>query len=106
MDDLFNNVDGFEWDKGNKEKSWLKHNIIYKESEEVFEDKYSYTSEDIKHSQLEKRYQILGLTKINNKLTVVFTIRKSKIRIISSRLMNKKERIKYENEKQKIITNS
>ena len=106
MDDLFKNIEGFEWDKQNKEKSWLKHNIIYKEAEEVFEDDYSYTSEDTKHSQVEKRYQVLGITKINNKLTVIFTVRKTKIRIISARPMNKKERIKYENERQKIITNS
>ena len=106
MEDIFKKDLKFEWDEGNKEKSWFKHRIIYKEAEEVFEDKYSYTSEDTKHSQKEKRYQILGLTKINNKLTVIFTIRKSKIRIISARLMNKKEKTKYGNEKQKIITNS
>ncbi len=106
MDDLFKDIEGFEWDKWNQEKSWLKHNINYKEAEEVFDDDYSYTSEDIKHSQIEKRYQVLGITKINNKLVVIFTIRKTKIRIISARVMNKKERIKYENEKQKIITNS
>jgi len=103
MDDLFKNVDGFEWDKWNKEKSWLKHNIIYKE---VFDDDYSSIFEDVKHSQVEKRYQILGASKVNNKLSITFTIRKTKIRIISARLMNKKERIKYENEKQKNITNS
>lgn len=106
MDDLFKDIEGFEWDKWNKEKSWLKHNIIYKEAEEVFEDDFSNTSEDLKHSQIEKRYQILGVSKINNKLSIIFTIRGLKIRIISARLMNKKERIKYENEKQKIITNS
>ncbi|MEK7168774.1 MAG: BrnT family toxin [Patescibacteria group bacterium] len=106
MDDLFKDIEGFEWDKWNQEKSWLKHNIIYKEAEEVFDDDYSYISEDIKHSQIEKRYQVLGVTKINNKLVVVFTIRKTKIRIISARVMNKKEKIKYEYEKQKIIANS
>ena len=72
-------------------KSWLKHNINYKEAEEVFDDDYSYTSEDIKHSQIEKRYQVLGITKINNKLVVIFTIRKTKIRIISARVMNKRK---------------
>ncbi len=106
MDDLFKDIEGFEWDKWNQEKSWLKHNIIYKEAEEIFDDDYSNVSEDIKHSQVEKRYQILGVSKIKNKLSIIFTIRKTKIRIISARLMNKKEKIKYENEKQKIITNS
>ncbi len=106
MDDVFKKDLAFDWDEGNREKNWEKHLISYKEAEEVFEDIYSYTSEDIKHSQREKRYQILGLTKINNKLSVIFTVRKSKIRIISARLMNKKEKTKYENEKQKIITNS
>ena len=106
MGDQFEGDLEFERDKGNREKNWKKHLVSYKEAEEVFEDIYSYTSEDIKHSQKEKRYQILGLTKIDNKLSVIFTVRKSKIRIISARLMNKKEKTKYENEKQKIITNS
>lgn len=106
MDDIFKKIKGFEWDKGNQKKSWLKHNINYKEAEEIFKDEFLYVSEDIKHSQVEKRYHALGISKLDNMLAVVFTLRKPKLRIISARVMNKREKIKYKNEKQKIITNS
>ena len=69
MDDIFKGDLVFEWDEGNREKNWKSHLVSYKEAEEVFEDIYSYTSEDVKHSQVEKRYQILGLTEINNKFS-------------------------------------
>jgi len=39
---------------------------------------------------------IWGFTKNNRKLTIFFTIRESKIRIISARDMHKKERIQYD----------
>ena len=106
MDDIFTDELEFDWDEGNKDKNWIKHRIRSKEAEEVFTDNYSYTSQDLKHSLKEKRYQILGTTKVGKKLSVVFTLRNLKIRIISVRLMNRKERKKYENEKQKIIANS
>lgn len=88
----------FEWDKGNKEKNSIKHSVTNKEAEEVFENKPNFILEDVKHSLLEKRYMIWGLTNSSRKLAVFFTIRQSKIRIISARDMHKKERSRYEKE--------
>ena len=87
---------GFDWDKGNLEKSWLKHGVRQNESEAVFVDRESIVSEDPKHSQIEKRWLLLGKTKQGKYLAVVFTKRQNKIRVISARPMNQKERRLYE----------
>jgi uncharacterized protein len=51
--------------------------------------------EDIKHSEKENRYYALGKNDINRFLFIVFTVRENKIRIISARDMNKKEKKVY-----------
>ncbi len=86
----------FEWDKGNLDKSYQKHGVTPKEAEEVFLDEESFVIPDVKHSQKEPRYILLGKTFEKKKLFIVFTIRKEKIRIISCRQMHKKEVEKYE----------
>jgi len=66
------------------------------EAEEVFDNKPFLASEDIKHSQEERRFQALGQTNQERRLFISFTVRKNKIRIISARNMSKKEEVKYE----------
>lgn len=99
MDGLFKNSFEFEWDKGNERKNWVKHKINTKESEDVFFDKHSFTTKDVKHSGLEDRFQILGKTDEGKYLAVYYTIRGYKLRIISARPMSKKERIEYDKTK-------
>lgn len=89
----------FEWDNGNLDKSYLKHGITPKEAEEAFVNDNSYVFSDVKHSQKEKRFIVLGKTEDDRSLFVVFTIRKNKIRIISARRMHGKEVEKYEKAK-------
>lgn len=86
----------FEWDKGNVEKNWIKHKVRFKEAEEVFANKPLITLKNVKHSQKEDRYIAFGITDKKRRLYLVFTIRKEKIRIISVRNQNKKEREYYE----------
>lgn len=86
----------FEWDKGNINKNFIKHNVTDKEAEEAFSSKPPLVSKDIKHSRLEKRLQALGVTDQGRLLFVSFTIRNEKVRIISARDMNKKEVKIYE----------
>lgn len=85
----------FEWDKGNINKNLIKHKVANQEAEEVFDNKPNFIIEDKKHSLKESRYLIWGLTDKGRKLAVIFTIRKDKIRIISARVTNKKERKAY-----------
>lgn len=85
----------FEWDKGNIGKN-IKHKVEDKESEEVFFDKKRFIFKDKVHSKNEERFRIIGNTKKDRILFVVFTKRGKKIRIISARDINKKEVYLYE----------
>ncbi len=93
---IFIKVKEFQWDKGNKNKNWLKHKVSNQESEEAFFDKKVKILKDILHSNKEKRFILLGKTKKERLLFIVFTIRDKKIRVISSRDANKKEVKLYE----------
>lgn len=84
----------FDWDKGNKDKNFKKHGISNEEAEEVFLNE-PVTYEDLKHSGLEKRFNSLGETDSGKKIFISFTVRENKTRLISIRLMSKKERKQY-----------
>lgn len=86
----------FEWDEGNIDKSYQKHGITQKETEEIFLDEELLFQEDLRHSQKEERFIAIGKTSGQHVLFAVFTTRKDKIRIISVRHANKKERRRYE----------
>ena len=86
----------FDWNKGNLDKNWKKHNVSNSECEEVFFNEPLLISEDEKHSQKEKRLQALGKTENNRLLFISFTIRNNNIRIISARNMSRKEKQHYE----------
>lgn len=85
----------FEWDKGNIDKN-KKHRVSERETEQVFFDDRKVIYKDALHSKLEKRMIVLGKTKDERLLYIVFTTRNSKIRIISARDINKKEVKFYE----------
>lgn len=86
----------FVWDDGNKQKNWLKHCVETDECEQVFLQEKIITFVDEKHSSIEQRWLVLGVTDKGRKLSIFFTIRNKKIRIISARDMSKKEKMMYE----------
>ena len=87
----------FEWDEGNREKNWLKHQVKQTEAEEVFFDIHKKLAKDVFHTtKAENRYILLGKTKGTRLLFIIFTIRGSSLRVISARDANKKERPLYE----------
>ena len=71
---------GFDWNEGNKEKSWEKHRVSVKECEEAFFNHPIIIYKDIRHSFDEERYVVLGRTNVGRKLHIAFTIRDKKIR--------------------------
>lgn len=85
----------FEWNHGNSDKN-LKHKVTNEEAEQVFTDTKRFIFKDKIHSDNEERYRIVGKTKRGRLLFIVFTIRDSKVRIISARDINKKEVYLYE----------
>lgn len=86
---------GFEWDKGNSNKNKTKHGVEDREAEEIFSNKPLIIFEDKAHSQQEERWGSFGKTNGGRRLTISFTVRSSKIRIISARDQSPKERAVY-----------
>lgn len=86
----------FEWDQGNRDKNYQKHDIATAEAEEAFLDSNLKILEDIKHSQYEQRFFAIGKTLKGKMLVVIYTHREPNARIISVRIANKKEQIIYE----------
>jgi uncharacterized protein len=87
----------FQWDDGNIDKNFKKHNVSIQESEEIFLNEPFIVAGDTKHSHSsELRFYGLGNTKTSRLLFVAFTIRNKKIKVISIRDMKKKERSVYE----------
>lgn len=94
---LSNNIFEFEWDEGNKNKSLKKHGVTPLESEEAFYGKFILPlGRQIEPHTPEVRYGILGRTELGWDLFISFTLRRWKIRIISARPMNFKEKKTYE----------
>jgi uncharacterized protein len=90
-------ITGFEWDKGNEQKN-VKHGVAPVEAEQVFLNEPLVVLDDLKLSDVEQRFHALGQTSEGRLLHITFTIRPSKIRIISVRDMHRKERTIYEQE--------
>lgn len=86
---------GFEWDEGNADKNWERHQVTPEEAEDVFFNEPLVVRSDIRHSKREKRYYALGQTSGGRTLFVAFTIRRSRLRVISVRDMNRNERDAY-----------
>ena len=94
-------ISGFEWDRGNSDKNVKKHGVTQREAEQLFLDPGLQVEKDIKHQEVEKRFIAIGKTADNTMLFGAFTLRRDKIRIISIRLANKRERRLYEQENTK-----
>lgn len=89
-------INSFEWDESNNKKNYQKHGITHNQAEETFLDENLQIIDDIEHSQQEKRFVAIGKNFEKNIMFVIFTIRNNKIRIISARIANKKERMAYD----------
>ena len=93
----FDRVEAFEWDEGNARKSVDRHGVSAAEAEQVFFDARLLVTDDLAHSVNEPRFHALGRTEDGRLLHVTFTLRDDgrRIRVISARDMNRKERRVY-----------
>jgi uncharacterized DUF497 family protein len=87
--------EGFDWDEGNLFKNWEKHRVAASECEQVFFNRPLAAADD-RHSTREPRHFALGTTDAGRHLFLVFTVRKKRIRVISARNMNRRERKAFE----------
>jgi hypothetical protein len=95
LDDLVPGLEGFEWDAGNADKNWLRHAVRQAQAEQALLDTPLVVAADVGHSEAEARLLALGHTDAGRLLTIVFTVRGRRIRVISARAMSKTERTTY-----------
>lgn len=91
----FAELAGFEWDEGNSEKNWRSHSVTRADAEQAFLNRPVVVAEDVKHSQEEPRFTLLGRSNADRQLFAAFTIRGGRVRIISARPMSRRERRVY-----------
>lgn len=90
----------FEWSDEKAASNLKKHGVDFDEATTAFGDEHSVVVDDETHSDAESREILIGYSNSNHLLFVSFVRRQShRIRIISARLADKSERIKYEQEK-------
>ena len=87
--------EGFDWDEANTGKNWEKHRVSPGEAEQLFFNEPLVVSGDEAHSKKEKRFRALGQSDEGRLLFAAFTVRNGRIRVISVRDMNRKERKVY-----------
>jgi uncharacterized DUF497 family protein len=88
----------FEWDKAKAATNLRKHKIGFDEAQTVFTDDLSITATDVEHSAIEERQVIIGKSRRQRLLVVVYTERSRRIRLISARKATHQERRQYEEE--------
>ena len=83
----------FIWDAEKAKINKKKHKVSFETAAEVFLDDYKFDDYDELHSDFEDRYKIIG--RVENILTVIYTEREDRNRIISARRATKSEEEKY-----------
>ena len=86
----------FEWDPRKAVGNLAKHAVSFEEAATVFGDPLGRIINDPRHSTDEERYILLGLSRRQRVLAVMFAEHREAIRIISSRRATRRERRDYE----------
>ncbi len=86
----------FEWDDDKADSNLQKHGVEFSEAMTVFADPLALTGYDPDHSDDEDRFITMGQSAEGRLLIVSLTDRGEKIRIISAREANRRERKDYE----------
>jgi uncharacterized DUF497 family protein len=93
LGDRFGEFDGFEWDLAKSEATFKRRGIGFERAKHVF-DGGRVEYEDLRRSYGEHRYVAIGEVE-GNILTVVWTPRGRRRRIIAARSASKSERRAY-----------
>jgi len=86
----------FEWDSRKATSNLSKHGVSFEEAATVFADPLGRIVADPRHSSDEERLVLLGVSRDQHLLAVMFVDRGGAIRIISARPATKRERKDYE----------
>ena len=83
---------GFDWDEENRLRKEEKHGVSLGECEQLFFNEPLVMLGGDAPTMAERRYAAFGQTDENRRLTVVFTIRGSLLRVVSARAMSRKKK--------------
>jgi len=86
----------FEWDEKKAQLNFEKHKVSFEESVTVFYDPLLATMLDPDHSEDEQRYITIGQSVKGRILTISYTERQNRTRIISCRKATSREKKTYE----------
>ncbi len=90
----------FEWHPLKAAANLKKHKVSFDEAKTIFGDKNHLEVPDREHSYEESRYLAIGRSERGRVLTLIFTERATKLRLISARIAEPWERREYENTNQ------
>ncbi len=96
----------FEWDEAKAKANEKKHGVSFEASIHIFEDPYVLSEQD-RIEDGEQRWQSIGLVEGIVLLLVAHTVQSSEeerdevVRIISARRADRKERIRYDENRAK-----
>ena len=88
----------FEWDPAKAETNRKKHRVEFSEASSAFADTLSTTFADPDHSDEKDRFITIGMSDRGRLLIVSHTHRDDRVRLISARVANRRERKTYEEE--------
>jgi uncharacterized DUF497 family protein len=86
----------FEWDSQKSAANLAKHQVSFEEAATVFGDPLGRILTDPRHSSEEERFVLLGLSRDQRLLAVMYVERGEAIRIISARPATRRERRNHE----------
>lgn len=87
---------GFEWDEAKAKSNLRKHGVSFEDAVTVFDDPIAITLDDPDHSEDERRFLTMGNSKDGHLLVVCHSDRPDRIRLITARKANRRERRYYE----------
>jgi uncharacterized DUF497 family protein len=86
--------DAFEWDDAKAAENYAKHGVSFETATEVFKDPFAVERLDDREDYGEDRFILIGVAE-GEVLTVVYTERTARFRIISARQATKREQDDY-----------
>jgi uncharacterized protein len=86
--------DEFEWDDEKAARNFRVHNVTFEMARNAFGDAFYIAREDRREPYGEARYNLIGMAAARL-LHVTYTVRGQRIRIISARLAEPRERRRY-----------
>jgi uncharacterized protein len=91
----------FEWDDEKAHSNIKKHRVSFEEAETAFVDPMALSMFDDEHSGNEDRNVLIGESDRRRLLIVSYTEREDRIRIVSARVANRREKKQYEEAEQR-----